>query len=64
MINVYGQFALNWKTLMKIHHTWTKLENSMKIYHTWYDCMQYIPELVLLQDANYNNMRHSYLKPK
>ena len=29
----------------------------MQLYQNWYDCMQYIPELVYLQCANYNSMR-------
>ena len=29
----------------------------MQLYQIWYDCMQYIPELVYLQYANYNSMR-------
>ena len=29
----------------------------MQPYQNWYDCMQYIPELVYLQYANYNSMR-------
>ena len=29
----------------------------MQLYQNWYDCMQYIPEMVYLQYANYNSMR-------
>ena len=29
----------------------------MQLYQNWYDRMQYIPEMVYLQNANYNSMR-------